>query len=170
MEILDDFIIEEEVSDKEADWKLFIGKEFEYYRPIWNKIEAGEKIQFNVYSFFLWSAWAGYRKMYQVYFLLVIAKQLFEYIPFFLGFTEEATIIVNILVILIYFIWGFYANLIYYKHATKKIAAIKSAGLSRFLEQKSIRDAGGTDITFPMLVGLALFVLLMFLNRFLELM
>lgn len=167
MEILDDYIIEEELSEKEADWQLFIGKEFEYYRSIWRKIEAGEKIQFNIYAFFFWVGWAGYRKMYKVYFSLILLKQLSEYLPYFLNFPSPAVSAIGVLFFLVYLVWGFYANLIYYNHATKKIAQIKSAGLSKVLEEKSIRDAGQIDITFPLGAGFFLFILLTFLNGFL---
>ncbi|MBL4648853.1 MAG: DUF2628 domain-containing protein [Aureispira sp.] len=169
MEILDDYIIAEELSEKEIDWQLFIGKEFEYYRPIWNKIEAGDKVPFNVYAFFFWVGWAGYRKMYQVYFSLLLVKILVDYIPYFLNFSEPAISAISVLFILVYLAWGFYANKVYYNHATKKIAQIKSTGLSKVLEQKSIRDAGQTDITFPIGTGVLLFVLLMLLNSFLGL-
>lgn len=167
MEILDDYIIEEEISEKEADWQFFLGKEFDYYRPIWNKIEAGQKIQFNIYAFIFWVAWAGYRKMYKVYFSLFLFKQLYEYTPYFLNFSEIARTFMDILFILIYLVWGFYANLVYYNHATKKIAEIKSTNLSKVLQEKSIRDAGQEDMSFPLGVGFILVVLSILLNSLL---
>lgn len=160
MEILDDYTLgDEKLSEKETDWQHFIGKQFDYYRPIWQKIEEGKKIQFNFYAFFFWSGWAGYRKMYQIYFILVALNLLSEYIPFFLGFSELSTGFISILFFLVYIIWGCYANLIYYNHATKKIAEIKSSGLSRVLEEKALRDAGHEDLTFPLGVGFIIVVL-----------
>ena len=105
--------------------------------------------------------------MYKVYFSLILLKQLSEYLPYFLNFPSPAVSAIGVLFFLVYLVWGFYANLIYYNHATKKIAQIKSAGLSKVLEEKSIRDAGQIDITFPLGAGFFLFILLTFLNGFL---
>ncbi|CAA6799036.1 MAG: Unknown protein [uncultured Aureispira sp.] len=165
MEVLDDYSLgEEQLSEKEADWKLFIGKKFDYYRPIWQKIEAGNKIQFNVYAFFFWSGWAGYRKMYQIYFILVALKLLSDYIPHFLNFPPPAASTVSILFFGVYLFWGFNANFIYYKHATKKIAQIKSTGLSKVLEETSLRNAGQEDMAFPLGAGFIIFILVLCLN------
>lgn len=165
MEVLDDYSIgEEQLSEKEADWKLFIGKQFDYYRPIWQKIEAGNKMQFNVYAFFFWSGWAGYRKMYQIYFILVALKLLSDYIPHFLNFPTATISIVDILFFLVYLAWGFCANFVYYKQSTKKIAKIKSIGLSKVLEEISLRNAGQEDMTFPLGAGFIVFILVLCLN------
>ncbi|WMX12020.1 DUF2628 domain-containing protein [Aureispira sp. CCB-E] len=167
MEILDNHIFEEELSEKEADWKLFIGDKFDYYLPVWQKMEQGQKIHFNLSAFIFWVGWAAFRKMYLIYFLLFAARQVTNYLPFLFNASPELTLFIEIMFFFVYLAWGFYANWAYYNHAQKKIASIKTAGLSKVLEEKSIRDAGQTDIQFPIFMGIVLFVLTRFIETFL---
>lgn len=166
MEILDDYILEEEtLSEKEADWQLFIGDRFEYYLPIWRKIENGKKAHFNGWGFIFSAGWAAYRKLYSFFFILFFINTSFDYIPYFLGLYMGN--LSTILSLSFFLIWGFYANYIYYTQATKKIAAIKAARLSKVLEQKAIRDAGGTDLATAVGLSVILTILNMLLQSFL---
>lgn len=166
MEILDDYILEEEtLSEKEADWQLFLGDSFEYYLPIWHKIENGQKAQFNGWGFIFSTGWAAYRKLYSFFFILFFINAFLDYVPYFLGFYIGN--LSGILSLSVFVIWGFYANYIYYQQATKKIAAIKAARLSTIIEQKSIRDAGGTDLKTAIIISIVFVVLNMIVQDFL---
>jgi hypothetical protein len=157
MEVLDDYILEEELSEKEVDWQLFLGNEFDYYRPIWHKIEAGKRVQFNIYTFIFSFSWAAYRKMYAVFFLIFLFNLLPDCIPYFLHGPGIGTVLIpQVLSWAGYLLWGFWGNFIYYKHANKKIAAIKAAQHSKDLEEKSIIEAGNTDLAFPIVASIIL--------------
>lgn len=165
MEILDDQINEANLSEQEIDWKLFIGNQATYYLPIWKKIQEGKLIHFNVAAFFLWSTWAGYRKMYGIYFILFLMRNLTNvYIPLVLGLGVQFQTIMNIVFFAVFIIWGLFANYIYYQHANKRIKQIKAQHLSRTAQEKAIIAAGNTDLVFPIVVGLILMGLSMSLQ------
>lgn len=167
MEVLDDYILEGELSEKEVDWQLFLGKEFDYYRPIWHKIEQGHRVQFNIYAFIFSGTWAAYRKMYAVFFVLCFFNISLDYIPVLLGFSGIGTTLIPLILSWIGFLlWGFFGNLIYYKSAIKKIAAIKAAQHSKSLEEQSIIKAGGTDFTFPIIATIVLIGLIIGFNYY----
>jgi hypothetical protein len=169
MEVLDDYILEEELSEKEVDWQLFLGEKFDYYRPIWNKIEQGHRVQFNIYAFIFSGAWAAYRKMYVVFFVLCFFNISLDYIPVLLdSLGIGATLIPQIISWIGFLLCGFFGNLIYYKSAIKKIATIKAAQYSKALEEQSIIKAGGTDFIFPIVATIVLVGLIIGFNYYWE--
>ncbi|BDS10381.1 DUF2628 domain-containing protein [Aureispira anguillae] len=157
MEILDDSISKETLTEQEQDWNLFIGDQANYYIPIWRKIQDGKYMHFNIPAFFLWVAWAGYRKMYAVYLILAVGRSLIvEYIPTLLGIGQQFQALLAAFFFLIFIAWGLFANYIYYNHAQKKIQAIKAQHLSQTEQEKAIIAAGNTDLVFPIVIGLVL--------------
>lgn len=155
--LLDDNLLDDSfgyLSEEEENWQLFLGDKANHYIPIWKRIKQGQKVHFNIFPFLFSLFWVGYKKMYGLYFLLLIMYTLLELVPFVVGINTETSLFVVFDTIVS---WGcciglsLWGNSLYYNHSIKKIQEIKRQELAPQKKERELAEAGNNDLVFPII-------------------
>lgn len=133
------------------EMNLFIYKNTEYYNEKFNQItKTGSKRTWNWSAFFLPTSWLLYRKMYVqfgiMFLIFVVVNGILSSLPWGGGILSLG---VNI-------VFAMYANSLYLDYIQKKLSKIDSMGYES--KESIIRKKGGTNIVFPLIVELLLFI------------
>lgn len=174
MEILDEEIEISEGSPEEEEWRLFIGDKADYYIPIWNKFKQQDKrVHFNISAMFFNIYWLGYRKMYKLAFLVLLASYLLVAVLFYniRNIQGDNFAFYTFTYYFVYIGLALGGDWMYYKHAQEVIQEIKRKTPNKSAREKAIQAAGGVNPMFSILLmgvstALVLFFVLV-LNYFL---
>lgn len=147
------------------EWKLFIGKEAEYYIPKWLNIRDGSIISFNIASFVLGVFWMLYRKMYLASLIWIVVIIIYgfieEEIVFALGLEDALESITRISNVIFSSLVAIFGNWIYFKSSERKISKLKNQGLGEIAYEEALQRAGGTSL-IPPIVAVFAFVIFMY--------
>lgn len=136
------------IEDEHA-W-VFFGKQSEYYLELWKLRQQGNYIHFNVAAFFLGFFWLGYRRMYLVLLLGVLAlfgETLIE--QSILGEELEQNQGLTIGLALIHAsLFGVFGNAVYLWDAERKMRKVLRQQLPKEETLVRLRKAGGTSWWF----------------------
>lgn len=140
-------------TDKTKDLSEFIERNQNYYLPVFAKFEAtNQKLSWNWPAFLFMEWWAGYRKQYWLFVVVLPVEICIGYLP-------EPFDIISRLCIMIFF--GALGNYLYYRHAVHVLSRFTS--LDEDKRQRKIIKLGGTStiifIIIPILLVLGLVLL-----------
>jgi hypothetical protein len=128
-----------------------VGKNYDYYKEKWNKLESKKsKTSWNWAAFFLGPLWFGYRKMYipmvliaVCYILLDLFFYLFQY-----QFSEENYFfdpVQNLLLFPITVILAMFGNYYYLKHTNRNIDKVNLQPFNFEQKRTWLKRKGGTS-------------------------
>ncbi len=166
-DILDD-IRDDNQDHQIEDWRNYLGEQADYYVPIWEKIQSGQIIVFNVYSFFFGMFWMLYRKMYRttiiVGIIFTIQIIMEEILRINGGMTESELNPISWIISLVWWIvLGLYGNYFYYLDAQQRISASKKLVPEYYDSQ--LQEIGGTSI-LSLLAGIVIYFAIITLAAF----
>ena len=165
-DILDD--IQENEDHDEEDWQNYLGEHADYYIPIWQKIQSGQIIIFNIYSFLFGMFWMLYRKMYRATIIVGIIFTFQIVIEEILringGMSEDELNPISWIISLIWWIvLGLYGNYFFYIDAQQKISASKKLVSEYYNSQ--LQEIGGTSI-LSLMAGIVIYFAIIALSTF----
>ncbi|WP_299838458.1 DUF2628 domain-containing protein [uncultured Tenacibaculum sp.] len=154
---------------KEEEYKLYFGKEADYYLDVLKKIDLENKTPFNFHAALLGAFWILYRKMYRELLLLLVLIYIESYFEEYILFLVNANhSSISIVYQMSLFLWigliGLFSNKLYINKANREITQIKRLGLSSNDTNKKIESTGGTTFV-PHFILLTLIVLIVFLGK-----
>ena len=127
---------------KEEELNLFAGDKDDYYLKKWkNMEESGKIIDWNWGAFLFQTLWMGYRKMY-LYAAVFIGLLIYIDVVLIASLHPLSQLGVDIFFGILF---GIFGNILYYKHAKKKISVIKSDQPDPEIQKIEIAKAGGTS-------------------------
>ena len=135
-DILDD-IREEEENNEIKDWRIYLGEDANYYIPIWEKIQSGQIVTFNIYAFLFGIFWMLYRKMYRTALIvggiMVIQIMAEELLRINMDMTEEDFKPISWFITLLTSVFfAMFSNWLYFKEAQRRIAEVKNSTIGDY--------------------------------------
>jgi len=165
--------VKQSLQDKKFEREVitFVGKNASYYIRAFRKIEEG-RTSWNWAAFFFGSYWLAYRKMLRETLIIVVIVILLNFVVGFVvgimagisGLDQSiADEVVGLAAIPIWLILntflGIYGNDLYYKHVKRKIKEIEDLDWDEELKNAELTRAGGTALSYALLL-LLIFVVL----------
>lgn len=145
----------------EAELLAFVGPRSDYYGERWRRLEeAGHRrLSFNFAAFFLCLVWALYRRMFGIFWLalavFLVASAVSEWVAVrFMGLEATPRAYDSLMTLVFAATFGTFANLWYYRHAQRRLRALKANGA----DERQIIAAGGVRWVPPVsmvVLGLA---------------
>src|SRR5699024_7034732 len=116
----------------EEDLMLFVDQKSHYYKNKWKKMDPKKNgFSFNAGAFFFTFFWLGYRKMYKLVFFISLAFLAIDAILYVVGYQYQLDSFIDPVDRAIgtatSALLGFYGNMLYKKHAEKKVLEIREA-------------------------------------------
>lgn len=152
-----------ETNYTEREYRAVIGRNADAVLLGWAPLRSGEqrRAKFNVAAFFFYNFWFGYRKMYQLTFILygaIIAETLVEELLFVgvLNLEQSPPLFGLIIVLIIGVVCGREGNKWYLTHVQRIIDSVRLMGLEEDDHFAMLTRKGGASIA----TGLGLSVLL----------
>lgn len=130
----------------EADLRAFVGPRFDYYQERWERFERSGRrhLPFNFAAFFGGFVWVLYRRMYRIVGIaiaIVIAEAIISgwVAATWMGLQSTSRTHDSLIALVISATTGTFGNLWYYRHAERRLNALRASGAS----EADIRRAGG---------------------------
>lgn len=135
----------------EEDVHTFVDNNATFYATKWQQInETGKAHSWNLASFFVTTAWLGYRKMYRhvlVIALLFLAIDVLIYLsPYQYSLDSFYDPISFGTGIALMVVLGMYGNYYYRKNAVNQVTKIRESGLPPDVKQMELKRKGGTSV------------------------
>lgn len=146
----------------EEDLMLFVDQNSDYYKKKWDKMDPNKKgFSFNVGAFFFTFFWLGYRKMYKLVLfisLVFLAVDVFLYV---IGYQYQLDRFIDPVDRAIgtatSAVLGFYGNMLYKKHAEKKVLEIRETTTHSSDKEIELKKQGGRAFS-GVLISILIFV------------
>lgn len=133
-------------------YRLFVGKNSDYYIQRWEEINAtGKKFGWNWAGFFFGLFWLSYRKMYPHAFGLMIFSLILQYIQKVMNTDPVVVALTNIAISTAI---GLFGNYLYYEYAKSKIEEIKNKIPEEEQQNLEIVRVGGESLSTAIAIGL----------------
>jgi hypothetical protein len=128
---------------EEPGYESFVGENAAYYVSNWKAIEqTGGKISWNWSAFFFGPTWVGYRKMYLPMWISIAILAGGTSIEFAVGLPDLVSWVVTVWV---WVFFGLFGNLLYLKHAKRKLAEIRIRTNQEEERHRQARKQGGVS-------------------------
>lgn len=136
--------------------ELFVGKNYDYYRFIWNRLEKRKgTFSLNIPAFFFLTIWLAYRKMYRTLGIYLAVSFGFMFLTLILAGTPFFIVSLTVgwfLTTYISFILVFRANHMYRTYAIGKTTQIMNENKKKDIE-RVLTEEGGTSMNSAIFMG-----------------
>lgn len=132
----------------EDELMLFVDQNNDYYKRKWKSMGSKKNgFSFNAGAFFLTFFWLGYRKMYKLAFFIALSFLAIDAILYVVGYQYQLDSFIDPVdravgtatsVLL-----GFYGNILYKKHAEKKVLEIRDTTSNSSDRETKLKQQGG---------------------------
>lgn len=129
-------------------YKIFFGRNHDYYLNRLNLLEKTNKISFNPDAFFLGVLWVLYRKMYYYGLITIVISLLLSFLNYSFFKYNYFSIVIALIIGIIY---GLFGNYLYINYCTKRIVQLN-------INSKELSKKGSTNIYIPLLILIAILV------------
>lgn len=132
----------------EDELMLFVDQNNDYYKRKWEKADSKKNgFSFNAGAFFLSLFWLGYRKMYKLVFFISLAFLAIDAILYMVGYQYQLDSFIDPVDRAIgtatSALLGFYGNMLYKKHAEKKVLEIRDTTSNFSNRETKLKKQGG---------------------------
>jgi len=154
--------IEENNPTFEEDLMLFVDQNSDYYKKKWDNTDPKKKgFSFNAGGFFFTFFWLGYRKMYKLVFFISLAFLAIDAFLYVIGYQYQLDSFIDPVDRAIgtatSALLGFYGNMLYKKHAEKKVLEIREATTHSPDKEIELKKQGGRAFS-GVLISVLIFV------------
>lgn len=130
------------------DLMLFVDQKSDYYKNKWEKMELKKNgFSFNAGAFFFTFFWLGYRKMYKLVFFISLAFLASDAFLYVVGYQYQLDSFIDPVDRAIgtatSALLGFYGNMLYKKHAKKKVLEIRDTTSHSSDRKIKLKKQGG---------------------------
>jgi len=136
--------------------ELFVGKNYDYYRFIWNRLEKRKgTFSLNIPAFFFLTIWLAYRKMYRTLGIYLAVNFGFMFLTLILAGTPFCIVSLTVgflLTAYMSFIFVFRANHMYRTFAIEKTTQIMNEYKKKDIE-RVLTEEGGTSMNSAIFMG-----------------
>lgn len=132
----------------EEDLMLFVDQNSNYYKRKWENMDPKKNgFSFNAGAFFLTFFWLGYRKMYKLVFFISLGFLAIDAILYVVGYQYQLDSFIDPVDRAIgtatSALLGFYGNMLYKKHAEKKVLEIRDTISNPIDRETKLKKQGG---------------------------